>query len=168
MEESINSKGEYALYENGKLLRYEGVTLIDGKKIVNSYVPFVQAIIEGAFHDKVILKINEGFRTWDEQYGFRKRNVIDKEKMNDRDYLINSPSSLFNPPTGKPGYSNHQNGDAVDFNVPIDTYRWMVKNAIRYGWVRTVLSERWHWQYLPKRGKFDFVPKDHITWDKLV
>jgi LAS superfamily LD-carboxypeptidase LdcB len=168
MEESINSKGEYALYENGKLLRYEGVTLIDGKKVVNSYVPFVKAIKEAAFNDKVILKINEGFRTWDEQYGFRKRNVIDKDKMNDKEYLVTADNGLFNPRTAKPGYSNHQNGNAIDFNVPIDTYRWMVKNAKVYRFIRTVPSEKWHWQYLPNMDMFAFVKQNDPTWDKLV
>jgi len=124
MEESINSKGEYALYENGKLLRYEGVTLIDGKKIVNSYVPFVQAIKEAAFHDKVILKINEGFRTWEEQYNFRRNNVIDKDKMNDKIYLTTADNGLFNPRTAKPGYSNHQNGDGKEC---VDL--WFYKNS---------------------------------------
>jgi len=168
MVESVNSKGEYALYENGKLLRYEGVSLIDGKKIVNSYLPFVQAIITAAKKDNITLHINEGFRTWEEQYGFRQRNVIDKNKVNDKEYLVNADNGLFNPRTAKPGYSNHQNGDAIDFNVPSDVYKWMVKNAIKYNWIRTVESERWHWQYLPKIDMFAIVKKNDPTWDNLV
>ena len=167
MVESINNKGEYALYENGKLLKYEGVSLIDGKKVVNSYLPFVKAIIEAANRDKVVLRINEGFRTWEEQFGFRYRNVIDKSKMNDRNYLITADNGLFTPRTAKPGYSNHQNGNAYDFNVPPIVYKWMFDNAKTYGFIRTVESERWHWQYLPQLDKFSFVKNSDPTWDGM-
>ena len=168
MIESINDKGEYALYDNGKLIGYSGITLVQGKKIVNKYLPFVEAVIEAAKKDSITLHINEGFRTWEEQYNFRKNNVIDKTKVNDKEYLINADNGLFSPRTGKPGYSNHQNGTAVDFNVPLDVYKWMVKNAIKYSWVRTVSSEKWHWQYLPKVDQFAFVKKSDPTWDNLV
>jgi len=56
MEGSQNNKGEYALYDNGKLLRYEGVSYVDGKKIINSYLPFVKIIIEAANKDTIITK----------------------------------------------------------------------------------------------------------------
>jgi LAS superfamily LD-carboxypeptidase LdcB len=168
MNESQNNKGEYALYENGKFLRYEGITLIQGKKIVNSYVPFVQAVITAAQKDNITLHINEGFRTWEEQYNFRKANVIDKTKINDKLYLSFANNGLFNPRTAMPGWSNHQNGDACDYNVPPDVYKWMVHNAIQYGWIRTVPSEIWHWQYLPNMNKFSFVHQDDASWGGLV
>ncbi len=168
MIESQNGKGEYALYENGKLLRYEGITLIQGKKIVNSYLPHVQQLILSAHNEHILLVINEGFRTWEEQFGFRQRNVIDKTKTNDRDYLINADNGLFSPRTAKPGFSNHQNGDAIDYNVPSDVYKWMVNNAPKLGWIRTVPSERWHWQYLPNIDKFKFVLQNDPTWDGLA
>jgi|SRR5436190_20467954 len=49
----------------------------------------------------------------------------------------------------KPGYSNHQNGKAVD--VYIDDYRvyeWLKKNANKFGFKRTVKREAWHWEYV--------------------
>jgi LAS superfamily LD-carboxypeptidase LdcB len=52
----------------------------------------------------------------------------------------------------KPGFSNHQGGIAVDIetggtNTPV--YLWLARNAHRFGFVRTVPSEPWHWEYRP-------------------
>lgn len=43
----------------------------------------------------------------------------------------------------KPGYSNHQNGVALD----ISTSSWLAKNAGKFGFVRTVPKEPWHYEY---------------------
>ena len=42
-----------------------------------------------------------------------------------------------------PGYSNHQNGLALD----LSTSSWLAANAQRFGFVRTVPSEPWHYEY---------------------
>lgn len=168
MYESQNNKGEYALYENGKLIGYSPITLLGNIKVVNKYLSNVNALIFAAKKDNIILQLNSGFRTWDEQFAIRKQNVIDKTKINDRNYISTANNGLFSPRTAMPGWSNHQNGDAYDFNVTSDVYKWMVHNAIQYGWIRTVPSERWHWQYLPNMGKFSFVHQNDPTWDGLV
>ncbi len=47
-----------------------------------------------------------------------------------------------------PGYSNHQSGYALDLNTQdYGVLRWLNRNAARYGFVRTVPSEDWHWDY---------------------
>jgi hypothetical protein len=57
------------------------------------------------------------------------------------------------PLTAKPGYSNHQSGIAFDIHYGQTEaergkqYVWLCKNAWRFGFVRTVFSERWHWEY---------------------
>jgi hypothetical protein len=43
----------------------------------------------------------------------------------------------------RPGYSNHQSGSAVD----VSTSRWLARNASRFGFVRTVPSEAWHYEH---------------------
>jgi hypothetical protein len=56
----------------------------------------------------------------------------------------------------KPGRSNHQHGQAFDFNTfgfdgdPL--YDWLKKNAPRMGFLRTVNGEHWHWEYLPEEA----------------
>lgn len=55
-------------------------------------------------------------------------------------------------PAARPGYSNHQSGIAVDINRSHDagaTDMWLAENAARFGFRRTVASEKWHWEYLP-------------------
>lgn len=48
----------------------------------------------------------------------------------------------------KPGYSNHQSGEALDLNTRAPgVYKWLAKNAGRFGFVRTVASEPWHWEF---------------------
>ena len=41
----------------------------------------------------------------------------------------------------------HIRGSAVDLNLSSSAYRWMVNNARRYGFCRTVSSETWHWEH---------------------
>jgi len=169
VNESQNAKGEYALYENGKLIGYSPVTFIGMVKVVNKYLPNVNALINAAKKDGVSLVLDSGFRTWEEQYNIRVRNVIDKSKVNDRNYIMTANNGLFSPRTAMPGYSNHQNGDAYDFNVNLpNAYKWLVHNAIQYGWIRTVPTEIWHWQYLPSMSKFSFVHQDDKTWNGLT
>jgi hypothetical protein len=48
----------------------------------------------------------------------------------------------------RPGYSNHQSGHALDLNTSsAGVYTWLSNNASKYGFKRTVPSERWHWEY---------------------
>ena len=77
------------------------------------------------------------------------------------DFIMNARSTMFKPYAGPPGHGAHQTGAAIDFNgfkVGSDgpnnneagrqMYRWMCRNAIFYGFVRTVKSEQWHWENL--------------------
>lgn len=48
----------------------------------------------------------------------------------------------------RPGYSNHQNGKAVDIYLEDGTYEWLRKNAHRFGFKQTVKREAWHWEYV--------------------
>ncbi|GHG99850.1 M15 family metallopeptidase [Comamonas sp. JC664] len=57
------------------------------------------------------------------------------------------------PQAAKPGRSNHERGLAVDLvigGVTTPTYEWLVSNACRFGFKRTVRSEPWHWEYRPR------------------
>lgn len=169
MNQSQNEKGEFALYQKGQFVEYSPVTYNYGPRVAIKYEPYLKLLLDAAKLENIPLKINSSLRTWDEQLSLRKRNVKDKSKVNDSKFLLTAPSTEFSPSTGKPGFSNHQNGRAFDFNTAIiSVYKWLVKNGITYKFVRTVPSERWHWEYLPKNEQFDFVPKIHPTWDKLV
>jgi LAS superfamily LD-carboxypeptidase LdcB len=52
-------------------------------------------------------------------------------------------------PAARPGFSNHQNGRAVDIYIDdYAVYEWLRKHAHKYGFKRTVKREAWHWEYL--------------------
>lgn len=52
------------------------------------------------------------------------------------------------PLASKPGHSNHQSGHAVDLDMSLPGVKlWMKRNARRFGFRRTVPSERWHWEH---------------------
>ncbi len=56
----------------------------------------------------------------------------------------------------RPGRSNHQHGQAFDLNTGgFDgnrIYDWMKKNGPRFGFIRTVNREHWHWEYRPEEA----------------
>ncbi len=52
------------------------------------------------------------------------------------------------PLASRPGMSNHQSGHALDLDMTQPGVRgWLRKNARRFGFKRTVPSERWHWEH---------------------
>lgn len=84
-----------------------------------------------------------GFRTYDEQVQLRIANCNgDKETK---------PAGSCNPPTAKPGLSNHEEGLAIDMTQDGQTLRsyqsgfaWLQQNASKYGF-KNLPSESWHW-----------------------
>jgi len=71
-----------------------------------------------------------------------------------------APSTAFSAATAPPGLSNHGTGVAIDLNTgsgnkaknnPV--YHWLAKNSWRYGFVRAVKSEEWHFEYQVGLGK---------------
>jgi peptidoglycan hydrolase-like protein with peptidoglycan-binding domain len=83
----------------------------------------------------ITLKVNSGFRSMSEQ------QALYKAYKNGTGHLA-----------AKPGFSNHQGGIAVDVNVGgtgTSTYKWMAAHAKGFGFLRTVPSEPWHWEFRP-------------------
>jgi len=56
----------------------------------------------------------------------------------------------------RPGRSNHGTGIALDLQLTTGAYNWMRTNAEKNGFVRTVSSERWHWEYRPGKKQSSF------------
>lgn len=80
----------------------------------------------------------------------------------DDDFIFKAPAEGCSPATAAPGASNHGNGVAIDLNTggrtnysPLDTanYVWLIKNGYKFGFIRTVKSEEWHFEYLPNLAK---------------
>jgi LAS superfamily LD-carboxypeptidase LdcB len=48
----------------------------------------------------------------------------------------------------RPGYSNHQSGHALDLDTSLPGVKaWLSRHARRFGFKRTVPTERWHWEH---------------------
>jgi hypothetical protein len=77
----------------------------------------------------VRLSLTSGFRTMAEQR--RLYNCYIKRSCNNGNIAA------------RPGYSHHQNGLALD----VSTSAWLTRNAARFGFVRTVRKEPWHFEY---------------------
>ncbi len=172
-----NERGEYALYDKGQIIGYAAITYVDGKKVVATYKKTIDLMKAQAAKDGVLLTLNSGFRSFDEQLALRKQNVKDKTQVKNEAYLLTAKSTEFSPSTAIPGWSNHQEGTAYDFQTRDNAatkqnealaFAWLFKNAITYGMIRTVPSERWHWEFVPGKDKFSVVPKTHESWDGLA
>lgn len=84
-----------------------------------------------------------GYRTFDRQVELRSTNGCPD--------TFNSPASTCRVPTARPGQSNHENGEAIDFTSGGSTLRagtpgfnWLQANAARFGF-KNLPSESWHW-----------------------
>ena len=77
----------------------------------------------------VRLSLTSGFRTMAEQ-----KHLY---------YCYTSGSCNNGNLAAQPGHSNHQNGFALD----VSTSSWLTRNASKFGFVRTVSREAWHFEY---------------------
>ena len=91
----------------------------------------------------------------------------------DEDFIFKAGSSKYNAQTAPPGGSKHGSGTAIDLNVggrtnfsPLKTanYVWLIKNSWKYGLIRTVPTEEWHFEYEPalaKNGPYGAIAGTH-------
>ncbi len=187
-----SSLGVRDLWSNGDIIGSKQMYIIDGYPVSDQILSAYKAMRDAAQADGITLRITSGYRDPFKnivasdgrfisaaQYELRRQNVKDKSKVNDDHWLRTASSTSFNPETGKPGYSNHNAGIAIDLNCGgakfnnfiQEIYEWLILNAYKYGFVRTVKSEEWHWEYRPGKSMFAFDPRTGSKWyglpDKL-
>lgn len=175
-----------------EMFKYDGQLL--PKDTLSAWI----AMKEAAAAENVTLKLNDGWRPFDEQLTLRKKNGGSNYTANQlgdariANYDPNKAlgSSSFSPQTAIPGRSAHNGGTAIDVNTGSKTgriksplnetvYSWMILNAWKYGFVRTVPNsksnkpngEEWHWEYRPGATMFQFCSRKDALWyglpDKL-
>lgn len=107
---------------------------------LNTIAPYVE-LVAAAMRDGIRVTLNSGFRSYPEQ-----------KHLHDG-FVRGLPG--FNK-AAKPGFSKHQNGIAFDLAVAggdgNPTYEWLKRNAPRFGFVRTVSGEPWHWEFDEQRA----------------
>lgn len=96
-------------------------------------------------------------------------------------FIFYAASTAYKAQTAPPGSSNHGSGIACDFNTgsgspssrglkPNGTganYKWLTYNSFKYGFVRGVSSEEWHFEYKPAKaalGPYSICPKTDARW----
>lgn len=135
-----------------------------------------------AAKDGVKISINSGFRSPYDSInasaasGYKNGKKVGKStaSASSQKYLYDgwlAKKPGFNK-AAEPGKSNHGNGIALDLsaggkssgrfiNVNEKVYEWLVKNSWRYGFVRTVAVEEWHFDYRPDvsaKGPYAVLP----------
>lgn len=129
-------------YTNGQPRTLQIVT-VQGKNLEVKQAKRFLEMQEAARRDGVDLKLVSGFRTMAEQ-----RHLYDG-------WVNRRPG--FNL-AARPGYSEHQNGTALDLNTsgPSDSrgsgkvYNWLEKNGRKFGFER-IPAEHWHWEFKGNR-----------------
>lgn len=136
-----NRFGPNAAWSNGEFLGQVDLvalvdTTLDIEHLALDTVEAYAELVAAAARDGVTVTLNSGFRSYPEQ-----------KHLHDG-FVRKLPG--FNT-AAKPGFSKHQNGIAFDLSVAggdgNPTYEWLKKNGPRFGFVRTVNREPWHWEF---------------------
>lgn len=136
----VSGGAAYAIaYANGKPLGKIKLIPMDGKLVAERVAQAFLAMQDAAKAAGVTLTLSSGFRTMEEQ-----QRLYDAYRAGTGNYAA------------QPGYSNHQNGTAVDISVRSSftspEYLWLAQNAARYGFKNTGATfpqpEPWHWELI--------------------
>jgi D-alanyl-D-alanine carboxypeptidase len=123
-------------YRKGRPVKLQLVTLGWAEVEVRTARAFV-AMREEAAESGIDLWINSGYRSHEQQA-----------------WLYQAWREGWGNSAARPGHSKHQSGRALDLDVRDPaTYEWLMKNARRFGFRRTVAGEPWHWEYVRGRKR---------------
>ncbi len=120
------------------------VVLIGGKPVAKATAHAFLKMQAAAQSAGVELSLTSGFRTMAEQSHLYQ--CFKNQSCNNGNIAA------------LPGYSNHQNGLALD----LSTSSWLTRNASRFGFARTVPKEAWHFEF---HGKDPGGPCSHGSTD---
>jgi len=95
--------------------------------------------------------------------------ATEKNKLtHEEDQFYNRWGTRYrNSPPGATG--NKRDRKVANLKVP-QPYKWLCENAHRFGFIRTVKSERWHWVFVGESApgrRYSKIKKSHGSWDGL-
>ena len=111
-------------------------------------------MVDAAQRDNISTYINSGFRSYSQQ-----KHLYDGYRKGLPGYNL----------AAKPGYSNHQSG--IAFDIPVaggpgnPEYDWLAREGTAHGFIRTVKSEPWHWEYRPAEAEKARKRGSHTIWN---
>ncbi|MFN7132665.1 MAG: D-alanyl-D-alanine carboxypeptidase family protein [Myxococcales bacterium] len=125
-------------YRNGKPVGKITLSKVDGVPMEAETARRFRLMKAAAKNAGITLKLTSGFRSMEEQERLYKELQDGKRST----------------PVAKPGFSNHQNGIAIDIavgnNPSSREYLWLKANAARWGFYNTGAKfstpEYWHWE----------------------
>ena len=137
-----DKKGANAAWEKGSFIGQKTlVQIVDNKCNIESItlesLPAYEAMVDAARKDKIVVALRSGFRTFGEEFLHN-------------GFVAKKPGFAT---AAKPGFSNHQHGQAFDLDVggfdgdPV--YDWLKTHGPGLGFIRTVNKEPWHWEFRP-------------------
>ena len=154
------------------------LAVIDGKPVGKDVAKALILMKRAAAKEGVKLIVNSGFRS--------PYTSIDSTSSKGTKVSASSQDSLYaaylkngRPLTAKPGTSNHGNAFAFDLNTGSTTgaiksplnksvYQWLISNAYKFGFVRYVAKEEWHWEYRPGTYQYnERVPKNNKLYNGM-
>jgi hypothetical protein len=144
----IDKKGPNACWRAGEFIGPKVLVNIVGfgaemEQITLDSLDAYMKLKDAAEEDNIQISINSAFRTFARQAELR--HLFDIGQGNN---------------AARPGFSNHQHGQAFDlntkhneFNGTDKVYEWLKRNGPRLGFIRTVSKESWHWEYRPAEAQ---------------
>jgi LAS superfamily LD-carboxypeptidase LdcB len=141
---------------------------IGGKPVNVNIADKLLDLLDAAKKSGIKITVNSGFRP-----GYGKSISTKSEggvsvSADSQEVLYNRFLKNGSPDTAKPGSSKHGSGIAVDLSTGTRTgakgistmsdssskvYTWLVKNSWKFGFVRAVGTEEWHYEYWPDQAK---------------
>ena len=134
------------LYEEGRI-----------QHIHQSVLPFLEEMIKAAEAENISLEIISAYRSFGEQSSLK------------TSYKVVYGAGTANQFSADQGFSEHQLGTTLDFTTEklgssfttfkeTDSYKWLVENAYRYGFILSYPEnndyyqfEPWHWRFVGKK-----------------
>ena len=126
-----------------------------------------------------IVTINSGFRSPHDPIKTKSSKGVPVNAQSQQELYTISLKNNNKPLTAAPYKSNHGNAFAVDLNTgsvtgairePLNrkVYQWLITNAYKYGFVRYVYKEEWHWEYRPGTYQYnDRVPRNNYLYNGM-
>lgn len=163
----VNSENAFPDNVNLNLVSFNGYQVAD--TIYNDLARMYNA----ALNDNITLKINNAYRSKDEQ------NQIFESKMNAYENEGYTKEKAYEQTTltvQVPGYSEHETGLAIDFSNEghydenEKMWEWLKNNAYKYGFIlrypedkyeiTKIDYEPWHYRYVGKKAAKDITNKN--------
>lgn len=126
-------------YQNGKPIGQIKLVNVAGRLVEEKMAKAFLAMQKAALADGIHLTLSSGFRTMEQQARLYET-------------YLNGTGNY----AARPGYSNHQNGTALDISVRSSfespEYLWLAENAADFGFENTgryfKQPEPWHWELI--------------------